>query len=239
MDREARDRFNIPCQAGSDSCCNRNVYRGSSMYPTFRYGDFVWVVPAVVSNLHPGDVITFRSDEGDHRTIHRVLKISKNGVTTKGDANKNPDLEIVTEENLLGRVEWVERRRVFSRVRGGYVGLLWAIMLWQCLIVGSAFKGVCFNCNLLLASVCRLLVRSVGLQHLVRKFWHPKFRIIWVKSNGSVKAKVLCGKRVVAVCESGQAVPHIRLPYELVLDRLELQRHLQHFSNMAEETQGI
>jgi signal peptidase I len=49
-----------------------------------------------------GDVITFLS--GSSHVTHRIMQISDEGYTTKGDANNTPDSEIVKKEMVVGEV---------------------------------------------------------------------------------------------------------------------------------------
>ena len=49
-----------------------------------------------------GDVIAFRVDE-DMYVTHRAVKITREGITTKGDANQTQDPDPVTRENYIGK----------------------------------------------------------------------------------------------------------------------------------------
>jgi signal peptidase I len=194
------------------------------MYPTFRYGDFVRIIPAAISNLRPGDVIVFRGNSPDRLIVHRVLRVISNGVITKGDANCSIDPEIVTKEKLLGCVRWFERRGKSFRTVGGCLGLLWAILLWQLIAIYFVF------CSLG-AIAYRMLARSSAARRLARMFWHPQFKVVCVRNNGSCALKLHIGKRVVAEFEPRTETPRIRPPYGLVFDPKDLKRHVQAFLN--------
>lgn len=74
--------------------------RTGSMAPTYRPGDAV-VDRVGAAHPHVGDVITFRTGQGDVVT-HRVHDINALGIHTKGDANSTPDIWTVTPRNILG-----------------------------------------------------------------------------------------------------------------------------------------
>ncbi len=56
------------------------------------------------SELHTGDVITFRSGNS-LRVTHRVIRIEGDGIITKGDAGNAEDAK-VTADRYLGKTIW-------------------------------------------------------------------------------------------------------------------------------------
>lgn len=93
-----------PATVGADE--SRIVLTGS-MEPTLGPGDVVLVRHATIDNVNVGDIVTFRSHAG-HETpyTHRVVDITTDEqgtvLTTKGDANENPDPMYVNEDMLIG-----------------------------------------------------------------------------------------------------------------------------------------
>jgi signal peptidase len=85
-----------------------------SMTPTYRPGDLV--IDAVPDGHYPvGSVVTFRPASGGAGvTTHRVHARSADGLSTKGDANRTPDVSAVAADNVVGRV-------VAGVPRAGYV----------------------------------------------------------------------------------------------------------------------
>jgi signal peptidase len=79
------------------------VVRTGSMMPVLHPGDLVLVdvTEDARENVAVNDVVLFDDPEG-RPTIHRVVAISEEGITTKGDANEDPDPWFVD------RVEGVE-----------------------------------------------------------------------------------------------------------------------------------
>lgn len=95
-----------PATVGADE--SRIVLTGS-MEPTLEPGDVVLVRHATIDDVEIGDIVTFRSHEG-HETpyTHRVVDITTDQrgtvLTTKGDANEDPDPMYVNGDMLIGTV---------------------------------------------------------------------------------------------------------------------------------------
>ena len=77
-----------------------------SMSPAMEVGDMVIVRDVSADSIHPGTVIQFWS--GEEMVIHRVVEASGEGdgrlFVTKGDANAEPDLELVSSSQVVGAV---------------------------------------------------------------------------------------------------------------------------------------
>ena len=83
----------------------------NSMEPTLEIGDVVIVKSADVDDIHIGDIITYKSQDGSmrgHEVTHRVVDgpYEKDGVTyfqTKGDAVGAPLDKIITYDQIEGK----------------------------------------------------------------------------------------------------------------------------------------
>jgi signal peptidase len=76
-----------------------------SMEPELRTGALVVSRPVDADSIQVGDIITFRQD--GRQITHRVIGVSRNSplqFQTKGDASENPDVGMVPEQNVVGRV---------------------------------------------------------------------------------------------------------------------------------------
>jgi signal peptidase len=89
------------------------VYTGS-MEPAIPVGGLVVVKPVNPETLREGDIICFRLSESTSVT-HRIVNVTDEGFTTKGDANEDPDQGIVEKENVIGKV-------IFTVPFIGYLG---------------------------------------------------------------------------------------------------------------------
>ncbi len=78
-----------------------NVYevKTGSMEPTLKINDYILIYKS--NNYKKGDIVTFEYD--DSLVTHRIVKIDKNKMVTKGDANNTNDDE--TDINrVVGKV---------------------------------------------------------------------------------------------------------------------------------------
>jgi hypothetical protein len=77
---------------------------GDSMYPTIRGGDMVEIAPFEPASLRPGDIVLATTRRG--LTLHRIVRISADGIVIRGDNALFSDAPVAPEE-ILGRM--VER----------------------------------------------------------------------------------------------------------------------------------
>ena len=80
--------------AKSDKVYNIVKYRtyiivSPSMKPAINPGDLIFVRKVDVDKIKEGDIITFKNE--DMVATHRVVKVDKNTITTKGDSNNTED----------------------------------------------------------------------------------------------------------------------------------------------------
>lgn len=76
------------------------VVISGSMEPSISPGDFILTKSGPFEEIEVGDIITFVGDQDI--VTHRVEAITSEGLTTKGDANDNPDASSVPEERYIG-----------------------------------------------------------------------------------------------------------------------------------------
>lgn len=89
-----------------------------SMIPTYNRGDAVLIHKKEAKDINVGEILAFNLGNGI--VTHRVINIENtNGTymfTTKGDANDTADQFIVTNENVIGTVDYVLRYAGFPTV---------------------------------------------------------------------------------------------------------------------------
>jgi signal peptidase len=80
------------------------IYSGS-MRPTLQVGDIVIIQKTPIENLKQGDIIQYRDNNVSY--VHRIYAINidnqQTHITTKGDANDNPDTDSITPSQILGK----------------------------------------------------------------------------------------------------------------------------------------
>lgn len=120
------------------------IVRSGSMRPAIDTGSLVVVKPE--PDYGPGDIITFRVEQGKTVTHRVVEKTGENGQTlfiTKGDANQNADSDRARLSQVQGRV-W------FSLPRAGYLvdtartpwGFALVIVLPALLVIGDELRKI-------------------------------------------------------------------------------------------------
>ncbi len=94
-----------------------------SMSPTIEVGSLCVVNSrATYDSVSAGDIISFRAGS-EMLVTHRAVRIEKDGIVTKGDANKSEDIAKVTKETFAGRnlisVPKLGRAVTFLRSKAG------------------------------------------------------------------------------------------------------------------------
>lgn len=120
-----------------------------SMMPVLHVGDAVITRSQIITNLHAGDVIAYRNNQGI-TVSHRLLFINKQSqtVTTQGDHNPQPD-DIVPASHIIGKVQLVLPKlgRVTDLLHTpvGLIGLLYLpatiCIVWQLRQFQQHLKG--------------------------------------------------------------------------------------------------
>jgi phage repressor protein C with HTH and peptisase S24 domain len=85
---------------------------GDSMHPAICCGDYVEVEPCAAAELRRGDIILAATARG--LTAHRIVRISRRGIVTRGDNALRSDAP-VDAASVLGRVSEVEEITNHSR----------------------------------------------------------------------------------------------------------------------------
>lgn len=127
------------------------VYTGPSMNPTLVAPAMLEVRPyAPGESPRPGDVLFFHAPQGID-VVHRLVRITAQGLQTRGDNNPYEDPYCLPQEAVIGQVIAVQsgsRRRV---VHGGRLGLWqahwwWAwrggVLAWLAAWLGPLYRGV-------------------------------------------------------------------------------------------------
>lgn len=117
------------------------VILSGSMEPTIKTGSLCFINKQVdVQEIKKKDVIAFKLDDGTLVT-HRVDKINKDGIITKGDNNKRVDDGVVTANNYVGKnIFWIPKVgyvvMAFQSTRGKIVLITCVVLLF---VVGMLF----------------------------------------------------------------------------------------------------
>lgn len=95
----------VPQAVGAD---HSYVVLSGSMHPTLEPGDVIFVRGVDPTAIEEGDIITFNRNEDTTPTTHRVIEVVEQdgqlGFRMKGDANEDPDQELITPDEVEGRL---------------------------------------------------------------------------------------------------------------------------------------
>ena len=84
-----------------------HVELSDSMRPVLRAGDVVWIQRIAAGQARAGDVIAFDDPRRDVTVLHRVERIRRESgrlaVTTRGDANDEPESWTIARDGEIGR----------------------------------------------------------------------------------------------------------------------------------------
>lgn len=184
------------------------LYCGRSMQGTFQQGQLLLALPSSFETIRPGDVVVFRSIEADGRGIvvaHRVHSKASMGLITKGDNNTCVDTEIVREEDLIGRVVFIQRGKDILPVWGGEIGRFWQNFLPLLRYLFQLSRGG--------YSVLR---ESRVVSHI----WQPSLSRLCVYVDGVSLVKYVHKGRTVALWMPEKEWFWCSKPYDLVIDYL-------------------
>ena len=129
------------------------VYSGS-MEPSMPRGALARMEPVNPDTIEVGDIIAFNPpwNEPDVIVSHRVIEVIEGenlAFVTKGDANEEPDLDVIPAENVMARVSFNLRNMGYVLLRikqytGSRLGFALFIALPTILLIGSATRDMSF-----------------------------------------------------------------------------------------------
>lgn len=188
-------------------------YHGASMTGTFQSGDALFIEPAQIPAVRPGDVVIYKGftlQGNPEDVVHRVVATTPAGLVTRGDANRLEDKGLVTRDALLGRVTHLERAGRVRVVRGGRVGVLRAR-------VSRAWRPVQRVVTRTLKAAGRPAYRRLRESRLASRWWRPDICRVRVTTPQGPVVKYIHHRRTVAWWRPAQGSFRCRKPYDLIL----------------------
>ncbi len=183
-------------------------YHGHSMAGTFQPGDCLKIVSTTIELVVPGDVIVFEKKGREDEIVHRVIALQDGSMVTRGDNNRQVDLEPVTRLTLIGKVASYERDGETRLVNGGQLGLLQV-----------GFQRLSRRGSRFFRRIVGVPYRWLRRSRLVKLIWKPKFTQIRLETPNGKVVKYIYRRRTVAVWRAHNNSFEIRKPYDLVLHR--------------------
>ncbi|MFA6074710.1 MAG: signal peptidase I [Negativicutes bacterium] len=132
------------------------ICEGNSMFPTLRNGDILFADRQ--AKVRAGDIVVYSTADGQ-RIVHRLVAHCESGLLTQGDNNRLPDSDLVSKEQVLGKILFGFRGRKTINCKNGKTGML-RFRLFQTR-VQAKYHGFI---------VCRWLYRLLFDEQTLKKF---------------------------------------------------------------------
>ncbi len=184
-------------------------YIGPSMNPLLRNGDGLHIVPYNGRAIRRGDVIVFVPSGRETKIVHRVVSVDAQGVKTRGDNGKQVDPWVLTADNILGRVTYIQRKNRRRNIWGGFMGRV-AACSFRCLHGGDAVI------SFLLHPAYQSLCRSAFLRNKLHRLVKP--RVLSFNRPEGMEQQLVVGRRPIGRRRPGKGYWEIRRPFRLCVD---------------------
>ncbi|WP_253737555.1 signal peptidase I [Halohasta salina] len=203
-----------------------------SMSPTIDTNEGYVLVPA--GTVHPGDVITFYSEERATYVTHRATQVTSDGIVTKGDGNPSTDqasgYPLVQPSDVSGKLLTVGGRLVVIPYLGTLLG---AITSYWYLVVGALGAYLLFGGS----GSDRRRTRKHVLRS--REIVLPVVVLVFVAGVVFVSQGAVQQTTVYTVTEQPTPIPSTLTVGEAATESISLQTTKSPFAHVVTETDGM
>lgn len=187
------------------------AHTGTSMHPTLCALDLLEIKPYGRQSLRVGDVIFFLSPQDNKPVVHRVVRISPEGIRTRGDSNNRMDTWVLSPEDVIGHVVRATRGKRRRPIYGGTAGRVWSLGVggFRMLVRGFSFSYY-------------FLARWENFRH-----WMPiqkRMRIIVINRPAGKELQLHLGRWLVGRCKPEINHWQIRRLFRLFVDERSLPK---------------
>jgi signal peptidase I len=189
---------------------------GSSMNPTLRDFDIIYVLPVEGNEIRVGDVISFYAIDNSKLTTHRVVSVQSGCLTTRGDNNGRVDPDPIQFENVFGRVMFARRGERIIRINGGMARRLRnRLRNVYRMMRKAALKP--------LKSLSYRFLQSNKIRNLIARY--IEIHVYSFKKARGVDLKLFIGRRLIGVFPAGAKSWRIDFPFRFILSEDELRSY--------------
>lgn len=186
------------------------AYIGPSMNPTLCEPEILEIVPYGSRPIQVGDVVFFTPHETDQAVIHRVIRVTLTGISTRGDNNSQEDIFLLQPKDIKGRVVAAWRGQERREIAGGWRGLLTSRWLrWQ--------RTLDRDMSRLLHPVYYALAHWGIVARIIPSRLRP--RIVVFQTNGHSHRCLLFGRLLIGRYDDQQREWEIKRPFRLFVDK--------------------
>lgn len=188
------------------------AYVGSSMNPTLREPEIMEIIPYDSRPLRVGDVAFFMPPDTDQPVVHRIIRMTPEGISTLGDNNTLEDAFLLQPQSIKGRVVAASRGQKRRKIAGGLQGRL--IHRWlrlQRVVYRGALP--------LLHPLYKALSNTGLIVRLLPSLFRP--RVVVFRLEGRDQLQLLLRQRVIGRYDDQRHQWRIQRPFHLLVDRKE------------------
>jgi len=192
------------------------AYVGRSMNPTLREPEIMEIMPYNERPLLVGDVVFFLPPEADQLIVHRVVRVTPGGISTRGDNNTHEDAFLLQPDSIKGQVVAAWRGRKRRKIAGGLPGRLTNHWLhWRRVLD----RGV--------SPLLHPLYQALSHQGLIASLFPAPFRprVVVFHSPGRDQFRLLLGQRIIGRYDDQMHQWRIQRPFQLLVDARALPGH--------------
>ena len=190
-------------------------YHGKSMRGTFIPGDSLTVSSVSLNQVRRGDIIIYckpsKQDDAEE-IVHRVLALAPDGLVTCGDNNPFNDAGLVTDENLIGVVTYLERNNRVIKVHGGWWGL-WLARF------GRGARRIDRRLRHLFWKPYNAIRNCALIRQILHRWFSPYLKVTHLNSPEGPLVKTTFKERTVALWRPHQGYFECRKPFDLFIPR--------------------
>ena len=190
------------------------VYAGHSMHSTLQEPEIMEIIPYHTRPLRVGDVVFFLPPQKLQAVVHRVVRMTPAGISTRGDNNTREDAYLLQTDDIKGQVvaAWHGQNR--REIAGGLQGWLTGRWLrWR----SQLDRGVSY----LLHPLYGILSRCGSIAAILPARLRP--RVVVFRARGQDQFKLMSGSHIVGRYDERKRQWQIQRPFRLFVDEGALQ----------------
>ena len=191
------------------------AYVGPSMNPTLREPEIMEILPYGGRPLRVGDVALLMPSEAGQQVVHRIIRVTSAGISTRGDNNTQEDTFLLQPESIKGQVVAAWRGQKRRKIAGGLRGRLTS--RWQ-----RWRRVLDHGASPLLHPLYQALSRWQLIAWALPASLRP--RVVVFRAQGRDQFQLLLGKRVIGRYDDRRQRWQIQRPFRLLVDGKTLPR---------------
>jgi SynChlorMet cassette protein ScmC len=185
------------------------AYVGPSMNPTLREPEIMEIMPYDNRPLRVGDVAFFLPPDADQSVVHRIIRMTPAGISTRGDNNTKEDTFLLQPKSIRGQVVAAWRGQKRRKIAGGLQGRLTSRWLrWR--------RGLDRGVSPLLHPLYQALSHWKLIAWALPASFRPRVVVFHVR--GRDQFQLMLGRRIIGRYNDQRHQWQIQRPFQLFVD---------------------